>query len=119
MIRHGERLRDDQGRQTRIETAGEDLLMIATSALWAASSVRKDTDKSVWNLVDYFVTEARSRIDCAINELRGRNKDEVVAAIGQQATSGDYAWLSQGIIPRGLRDYLPTSQSNQSRWRSA
>lgn len=119
MIRHGERLRDDQGRQTRIETAGEDLLMIATSALWAASSVRKDADKSVWNLVDYFVTEARSRIDRAINELRGRNKDEVVAAIGQQATSGDYAWLSQGIIPRGLRDYLPTSQSNQSRWRSA
>jgi len=108
MVRHGEQLRDDQGRQSRIETVGEDLLTIATGALWASSQERANADEQVWELVEHFAAGARLRIDRAIDELRGRNKDQVVATIGQQTVGGSYAWLSHGIIPRGLRDYLPT-----------
>ena len=109
MVRHGEQLRDDQGRQTRIETAGEDLLTLATGALWASSQEHANADEHVWELVEHFAAGARLRIDRAIDELRGRNKDQVTARIGQLAVEGNYARLSRGIIPRGLRDYLPDS----------
>jgi alkylation response protein AidB-like acyl-CoA dehydrogenase len=109
MVRHGDQLRDDQGRQARIETIGEDLLTISTTALEASSLAHATTDEQVWDLVDQFATGARVRIDSMIDELRGRNKDHVLAAIGQQAVGGTYARLSHGIIPRGLRDYLPTA----------
>ena len=112
MVCHGEQLRDDQGRQTRIETVGEDLLTIATGALWASSQERANADEQVWELVEQVAAGARRRIDRAIDELRGRNKDQVVATIGQQASRGDYAWLSHGIIPRGLRNYLPAAVGN-------
>jgi hypothetical protein len=115
MIRHGEELRDDQGRQNRIETAGEDLLAITTGALWASSQERANADGQVWELVEHFAAGARLRIDCAIDELRGRNKDQAVATIGQQAVGGNYAWLSHGIIPRGLRDYLPAAVGGRHR----
>jgi len=107
MVRHGEQLRDDQGRQTRVETIGEDLLTIATAALEAASLVHAKADEHVWELVDQLVSAAKERIDRAIDELRGRNQDHVVASIGRRGDGGDYGWLSQGIIRRGLRDYLP------------
>ncbi|MCI0426518.1 MAG: acyl-CoA dehydrogenase family protein [Nitrospiraceae bacterium] len=109
MVRHGEQLRDDQGRQNRIETVGEDLLAIATGALWASSQERANADGQVWDLVDQFATGARVRIASMIDELRERNRDQVIATIGQQAVGGDHAWLSNGIIHRGLRDYLPTA----------
>lgn len=109
MVRHGEQLRDDQGRQARIETVGEDLLTIATLALEALALARTQADEHVWDLVDHFVAEAKPRIDRAIDELRGRNTDHVPSAIGRQAVDGDYAWLSRGIIPRGLHDYLPAA----------
>lgn len=115
MVRHGEQLRDDQGRQARIETIGEDLLTIATSTLWASSLVRARADEQVWDLVDCFSARATLRLDCMIDELRGRNKDHVLATIGQQAVGGDYAWLSHGIIPRGLRDYLPDAGEPSAR----
>jgi len=109
MVRHGEQLRDDQGRQNRIETVGEDLLAITTSVLWASSQERANADEQVWELVEQVVAGARRRIDRAIDELGGRNKDHVVATIGQQASGGHYTWLSHGIIPRGLRNYLPAA----------
>jgi hypothetical protein len=109
MVRHGEQLRDDQGRQSRIETVGEDLLTIAASALWASSQEGTNADEHLWELVEHFAAGARLRIDRAINELRGRNTDHEAATVGQQAVGGGYARLSRGIIPRGLRDYLPTS----------
>jgi hypothetical protein len=109
MVRHGEQLRDDQGRQTRIETVGEDLLTLATGALWASSQEHAHADEHVWQLVEHFVAGARLRIDRAINELRGRNEDQSDTTIGQHAVEGNYARLSRGIIPRGLRDYLPTT----------
>src|SRR5437870_833399 len=70
MVRHGEHLRDDQGRQTRIETIGEDLLTIATATLEASSLARVNTDEQVWDLVDHFFADAKVRIDRAIRELR-------------------------------------------------
>jgi hypothetical protein len=115
MVRQGEQLRDDQGRQNRIEVVGEDLLAITTGALWASSQERANADGQVWELVEHFVAGARLRIDRAIDELRGRNKDQIVATIGQQAVGGDYAWLSKGIIPRGLRDYLPAAVGDRHR----
>ena len=107
MVRHGEQLRDDQGRQTRIEMIGEDLLTIVTVALEASSLARINADEQVWDLVNPFVAEAKLRIDCVIDELSGGNNDHVPATIGQQAVGGNYACLSHGIIPRNLRDYLP------------
>lgn len=112
MVRDGEQLRDDQGRQTRIVTVGEDLLTIAASAVWASSQERANADEQVWQLVEHFAAGARRRIDRALDELRGHNTDQVVATIGQQAAGGGYIWLSHGIIPRGLRDYLPTAVGN-------
>jgi hypothetical protein len=107
MVRHGQALRDDQGRQNRIEMVAEDLLVITTATLQAASSSRAADDSSRWKLVDLIAVEARERIDRAIREIRGSNHDQMVAAIGEQAAEGTYGWLSDGIIPRRLRDYLP------------
>ncbi len=111
MIRRGQALRDDQGRQTRIETIAEDLLTIATVALQAASPAQADGGTSAWELAEHFALEAERRIDSMIDEIRGRNQDQVAAAIGQQAAEGAYAWLSNGIISRSLRDYLPPTGS--------
>ncbi len=108
MVRHGEALRDDQGRQTRIEMIGEDLLTIATAALEASSLTRVNADEQVWDLVGHAVAEAKLRIDRAIGELSGGNKDHAIATVGRQAVGGDYAWLSHGIISRCLRDYRPS-----------
>jgi predicted permease len=114
MVRHGEQLRDDQGRQARIETIGEDLLTIATAALEASSPARVNGGEPVWDLVDHFVADAQVRIDRAISELRGHNGDDIPATIGQHTVGGKYAGLSHGIIPRGLRAYLPTAVGKQS-----
>jgi alkylation response protein AidB-like acyl-CoA dehydrogenase len=109
IVRHGEQLRDDQGRQARIETIGEDLLTIATAALAASSPARVNSDEPVWDLVDHFVVDAHVRIDRAISELRGHNGDDIPTTIGQQMVGGNYPGLSHGIIQRGLRDYLPAA----------
>jgi hypothetical protein len=114
MVRHGEQLRDDQGRQARIEMIGEDLLTIATAALEAYSLARVNNGEPVWDLVDHFVTDSQVRIDRAISELRGHNGDDIPATIGQHTVGGTYAGLSHGIIPRGLRAYLPTAIGKQS-----
>ena len=114
MVRHGEQLRDDQGRQARIETVGEDLLTIATAALEASSPARVTSGEPVWDLVDYFVADAQVRIDRAVSELRGHNGDDIPATIGQRTAVGNYAGLSHGIIPRGLRAYRPTAVGKQS-----
>lgn len=113
MAREGEQFRDDQGRQTRIETIGEDLLTIATAALEASALEKADADGQVWELMDHWAADARARIDRAIRELRGRNADDAPAAIGRHTVGGKYAWLSRGIFPRGLRDYLPAAVSSR------
>jgi alkylation response protein AidB-like acyl-CoA dehydrogenase len=106
MVRHGEQLKDDQGRQTRIEMVGEVLFTLATTALEAASRARQEGNQRIWQLVDQFAAAGKVQIAQAIKELRRRNHDRVVASIGRQGAEGEYGWLSRGIIPRGLRDYL-------------
>ena len=107
MVRYGEQLRDDQGRQTRMEQIAEHLLIIAIVALEAASPVYTKSGEHNWELVDRLAAEAKGQVDGAIAELRGRNQDHTVASIGRQGLEGSYGWLSQGIIQRSLRDYLP------------
>jgi alkylation response protein AidB-like acyl-CoA dehydrogenase len=114
MVRHGEQLRDDQGRQNRIEMIGEDLLVIATAALEAAALAQEKPHEPVWDLVDHFAADAMVRIETAIAELGGHNGDDVPTMLGLLAGRGDYAWLSRGIIGRGLRDYLPAEDDKSS-----
>src|SRR5947209_7810913 len=54
MARHREALRDDQGRQNRIEAVGEDILVIASTALHAEAKQRLLRDSSAWDLADDF-----------------------------------------------------------------
>jgi alkylation response protein AidB-like acyl-CoA dehydrogenase len=112
MVRHGEQLKDDQGRQTRIEMIGEILFTISTTALGAASRQGPEGDERIWALVDEVAAAGKVQIDRAIHELRGRNHDHVVASIGLQGVEGGYGWLSKGSISRGLRDYLHTRVSD-------
>ncbi|MCP9472623.1 MAG: hypothetical protein NNA30_07825, partial [Nitrospira sp.] len=109
MVRHGQALRDDQGRQNRIEMVAEDLLVITTATLQAVSSSDEAGAPSKWRLVELIAIEARERIDRAIREIRGSNHDQTVATIGKEAAEGAYRWLSHGIIPRCLHAYRPAA----------
>ncbi len=107
MVRHGQALRDDQGRQNRIEMVAEDLLVMTTATLQAVSSSDAAGGPSKWRLIELIAREARARIDRAIREIRGSNHDQTVATIGKEAAEGTYGWLSDGIMPRRLLDYRP------------
>ncbi len=100
-----EALQDDQGRQNRIEAAGEDILTIAATALYAEWHMRTHGRPEVWDLADEFFRTAKERIAQNIQELH-RNKDTFPTAIGRKALGGAYSALSGGIIPRGLSDYV-------------
>jgi hypothetical protein len=103
---HREALRDDQGRQNRIEAVGEDLLIIAATALWAECQYRREGDPRVWDLADEVFHTARKRIDQMIPEII-HNDDTVTTTVGKRAFLGQYPMLNHGIIQRGLTDYIP------------
>src|SRR2546422_603515 len=105
MARYREALRDDQGRQNRIEEIGEDILTIAATALHAEALRRAQGDGHVWDLADEFFREAVTRIDANIAGLL-RNDDHQPAAVGQRALRSQYPSLSGGIIQRSLDDYI-------------
>ena len=105
MAWHRAALRDDQGRQNRIEAVGEDLLTIAATALYAESQERTAGNRVAWDLADEFFRTAKQRINTAIRELI-RNDDQPITAIGQRALRGEYPALSQGMIRRTLKDYV-------------
>jgi hypothetical protein len=113
MLIHRQALRDDQGRQNRIEAVGEDLLAIAATALYAESQERTAGHAELWDLADELFRNARQRID---ENIRGliHNRDRLVTVIGKHAFSGKYPSLSGGIIRRGLHDYLPKQKSPPS-----
>ncbi len=96
-------LKDDQGRQNRIEAVGEDLLTIAATALQAARQEREG-DREGWELAGEFFRDARRRIP---QNLRGLlfNQDQRLTTIGVRALAGAYRSLSSGIIRRSLDDY--------------
>ena len=104
MLLHREALRDDQGRQNRIEMVGEDLLVIAVTALYAEAQERAVGRSEVWDLTEETFREAKQRVEQHIKELIS-NQDTIVAAIGGKALSGGYPSLSHGIIRRNLHDY--------------
>jgi hypothetical protein len=105
MARYREALRDDQGRQNRIEEVGEDILTIAATALYAESLHRAQGDGHVWDLAEELFREAITRIDANIAGLI-RNDDHRPAAVGQRALRSQYPSLSGGIIQRSLADYV-------------
>ncbi|HKC93986.1 MAG TPA: hypothetical protein VKB81_08215, partial [Nitrospira sp.] len=106
-------LRDDQGRQNRIETVGEDLLVIAASTLNAERQEHAAGHPQVWDLAEEAFREAKHRIKRSIRGLI-RNRDRLVTAVGKRALSGEYPSLSWGIIPRGLQDYVRQRESAPS-----
>lgn len=104
MLLRRQALRDDQGRQNRIEMIGEDLLVIATTALYAENQERIAGYPEVWDLAEESFREAKQRVEQHIKELI-RNQDTSVTAVGEKTLSGRYPLLSCGIIRRSLRDY--------------
>lgn len=96
-------LKDDQGRQNRIEEVGEELLTLAATALHAAAQDREGI-RDGWDLLQEYARTARVRISRHLRELLS-NDDEALAAVGRRALRGDYRALSSGIIRRSLDDY--------------
>ncbi len=106
MAIHREGLRDDQGRQNRIEMVGEDLLTVAATALHAEALERVHGHGEAWDLADEFSRHATQRIQANIAQIV-RNDDPIPTAVGRRALRGDYAPLTRGTIQRGLKDYVP------------
>jgi alkylation response protein AidB-like acyl-CoA dehydrogenase len=110
MLCHRQALRDDQGRQNRIEAVGEDLFTIAATALYAENQERTAGRTELWDLAEELFRNARQRI---AENIRGliHNRDSLVTVIGKNAFSGKYPSLAGGIIQRGLHDYMPKQKS--------
>ena len=104
MIWHRQALRDDQGRQNRIERIGEDLLVIAVTALRAEWQERTTGRTDAWDLADDVFREANTRVNEQIRTLIS-NKDARLTGVGTRALGGTYPTLSDGIIRRRLQDY--------------
>ncbi|HSE58864.1 MAG TPA: acyl-CoA dehydrogenase family protein, partial [Nitrospiraceae bacterium] len=111
MVMKRESLRDDQGRQNRIEMIGEDLLVIASATLRARREARESGRTDVWELVERITTSANERITHAIRELI-RNRDQEMAESGRHALAGQYDLLSNGVVQRSLNDYLPKTMTS-------
>jgi hypothetical protein len=101
-----EALRDDQGRQNRIETAGELLLTIAATAWYAEKQERTVGSPKVWELANDIFRSAQTQFEKTAREIV-RNHDERSTGIGNRALRNSYPFLSSGIIARSLRDYEP------------
>jgi hypothetical protein len=99
LLRERQAFQEDQGRQNRIETAGEDLLLIALMSLYAAGAERTEG-----NLAEEVIREARLRVNAHIRGIL-RNQDSRTASVGIEALRGAYPSLSAGIIERNLEDY--------------
>jgi alkylation response protein AidB-like acyl-CoA dehydrogenase len=101
-----EALRDDQGRQNRIEMAGEYLLTIAATAWYAEKLERTAGHREVWELADEIFRHAQEQFEQTTREIV-RNEDGIITDLGRQAVNGKYSFLSKGIVERSLNDYLP------------
>jgi hypothetical protein len=103
MLWHRQALRDEQARQSRIETVGEDLLLIAVTSLYAQQQ-QGAAETGVWDLAEEVFHEASLRVKHQIRELL-LNHDTPPTILGTKALSGTYPSLSKGIIERNLEDY--------------
>jgi alkylation response protein AidB-like acyl-CoA dehydrogenase len=104
MFWHRQALQHDQGRQNRIETIGEDLLVMAVSSLYAEERQRTAGETEAWDLAEIVFGEASARIKQQIRELIF-NHDTPLTTVGRKALTGIYPALSRGIIERRLEDY--------------
>ena len=104
MLLHRQALQDDQGRQNRIETVGEDLLVTAATALYAEAHEKTAGHPEVWDLAEESFRAAKQRIEQNLRELI-RNQDIAMTDVGAKALSGTYPLLTDGIIRRNLQDY--------------
>ncbi|MET0516775.1 MAG: acyl-CoA dehydrogenase family protein [Nitrospiraceae bacterium] len=105
MIVRRQALQEDQGRQNRIESIGEDLLTIVATAIHAEKQEQAG-HSDVWVLAEEVFQNAKRRIHNNMHELL-RNRDGVGTVIGKRAITGSFLSLSDGIIRRGLHDYVP------------
>ena len=105
MALHREALRDDQGRQNRIEAIASDLLTIAVTALYADARERAARETAAGKLADEFVRQATQRIARNMRELID-NDDAAMALLGKRASAGCFSFLNGGIILRSLKDYV-------------
>ncbi|BFU94276.1 MAG: putative Acyl-CoA dehydrogenase [Nitrospira sp.] len=109
VVWHRQTLRDDQGRQNRIESIGEDLVAIAATALYAESHKGAAGPSEVWDLAHEVFREAKGRVKHQIRTLIA-NRDARFTRLGMKALLGTYPTLSEGIIPRSLQDYRRSEQ---------
>jgi alkylation response protein AidB-like acyl-CoA dehydrogenase len=105
MALHREALRDDQGRQNRIEAIGADLLTIAATALYADSKERAPGETAGWELAEEFFRRAKDRIASNTAALI-HNDDAALTALGKRASMGKYSFFNAGVILRALKDYV-------------
>lgn len=99
-----EALRDDQGRQNRIEAAGEQLLAIAATVWYAEKQERTLRTPKVWELANDIFRNTRAQFEKTAQEIV-RNHDDGLTDIGRRALADSYPFLSSGIIARSLSDY--------------
>ncbi|RMH38378.1 MAG: hypothetical protein D6690_00075, partial [Nitrospirae bacterium] len=104
MAFRGLALRDDQGRQNRIEQIGEDLLVMTAAALHAEAHRQDAQNAARWELVQEIFRQAKARVNRLIPELI-HNDDAALTTIGRRAFQEVYPFLTQGIIQRRLEDY--------------
>lgn len=95
-----ESMRDDQGRQNRIDIVGEELFTLIATALHA-QRINRDY---AWELADEQFRQSRKLIKSTLRELLS-NDDFECETLGNRAIRGNYEALNSGIIQRGLNDY--------------
>lgn len=100
MLLKRENMRDDQGRQNRIDIVGEELFTIIATALHAQNL----NQEYAWQLADENFRFSKKLIRRTLYELL-HNDDKFAQRLGIKALSGDYNELNKGIIKRGLNDY--------------
>ena len=101
MLLRREAMRDDQGRQDRIDIVGEELFTIVATALHAQTI----NHPYAWQLADEFFRAGKKQIQQTLKELM-HNDDAKSQQLGIRALDGEYDALNKGIIQRGLNDYI-------------
>lgn len=104
MLMRREEMRDDQGRQDRIDIVGEELFTIIAASLYA-QNINQDYALQLSNEI---FRSSKKLIQQTLRELLF-NDDEKSQALGSKALNGDFNALNKGIIQRGLNDYVDKS----------
>ncbi len=101
MLLRREAMRDDQGRQNRIDIVGEELFTIIATAMHA-QNINQDY---ALQLSDEIFRGSKKLIQHTLYELI-HNNDAISQGLGSKALRGEYDALNNSIIRRGLNDYL-------------